>query len=165
MYMEFYKLNHEVNKKDLERFSYPNQKLGVIIHVENEKGEILLQQRGPNSRDENGMFEDIGGKIEESDITFKDAIKRELIEEIGDKAQIEISRSIGIFHIPKKDVYWVMVIYFGLYKGGDIKVMEPEKCLGYKWFSLEQALFSPKVTNSCKFLIQNICQLEEIKRD
>ena len=90
---------------------------------------------------------------------------RELIEEIGDKAQIEISRSIGIFHIPKKDVYWVMVIYFGLYKGGDIKVMEPEKCLGYKWFSLEQALSSPKVTNSCKFLIQNICQLEEIKRD
>ena len=120
---------------------------------------------GPNSRDENGMFEDIGGKIEESDITFKDAIKRELIEEIGDKAQIEISRSIGIFHIPKKDVYWVMVIYFGLYKGGDIKVIEPEKCLGYKWFSLEQALSSPKVTNSCKFLIQNICQLEEIKRD
>lgn len=88
-----------------------------------------------------------------------------MIEEIGDKSQIEISRSIGIVHIPKKDVYWVMVIYFGLYKGGDIKVMEPEKCLGYKWFSLEQALSSPKVTNSCKFLIQNICQLEEIKRD
>ena len=64
MYMEFYKLNHEVNKKDLKHFSYPNQKLGVIIHVENEKGEILLQQRGPNSRDENGMFEDIGDKGE-----------------------------------------------------------------------------------------------------
>ena len=26
--------------------------------------------------DENGMFEDIGGKIEESDATFKEAMKR-----------------------------------------------------------------------------------------
>ena len=76
--MEFYKLNHEVNKKDLEHFSYPNQKLGVIIHIEDEEGKILLQRRGPKSRDENGLFEDVGGKIEKSDITFKKAIEREL---------------------------------------------------------------------------------------
>ena len=46
MYMEFYKLNHEVNKKDLERFSYPNQKLGVIIHVENERERFCFNNAG-----------------------------------------------------------------------------------------------------------------------
>ena len=129
--MEFYKLNHEVNKKDLKHFSYPNQKLGVIIHIEDEEGKILLQRRGPKSRDENGLFEDVGGKIEKSDITFKKAIERELKEEVGTDAKIDIAASIGIFHILKGDINWVFVIYFGSYKGGDIKVMEPEKCLGY----------------------------------
>ena len=35
---------------------------------------VLLQQRGIKSRDENGLFEDIGGKVEDTDKTFRDAM-------------------------------------------------------------------------------------------
>ena len=68
--MQFYSLNHEASFEDLKKFNYPNQKIGVIAHIENENGEILLQQRGVKSRDENGLYEDIGGKVEPEDINF-----------------------------------------------------------------------------------------------
>jgi len=60
--MEFYLLDHEATFDDLKSFDFPNQKIGVIAHIENDKGEILLQQRGVKSRDENMLFEDIGGE-------------------------------------------------------------------------------------------------------
>lgn len=54
--MEFYKLDHEANITDIETFNYPNQKIGVIAHIEDELENILLQQRGIKSRDENGYM-------------------------------------------------------------------------------------------------------------
>ena len=65
--MDFYKLDHEATMEDINNFKYNNQKIGVIVHIENEKGEILLQQRGIKSRDENGLFEDVGGKVDSTD--------------------------------------------------------------------------------------------------
>ena len=65
--MNFYLLNHEAAYEDIRKFNLPNQKVGVIAHIENSKGEILLQQRGEKSRDENGLYEDIGGKVDKED--------------------------------------------------------------------------------------------------
>lgn len=88
--MTFYPIDHEVIFADIKKFEYPNQKVGVIAHIENDKGEILLQQRGVKSRDENGLYEDIGGKVDPDDITFKDAIIREIKEEAGDNINLII---------------------------------------------------------------------------
>ncbi len=154
--MEYFKLEHEATMEDIKTFNFPNQKLGVIIHIENEEGKILLQQRGVKSRDENGLYEDVGGKIEDTDINFKEAIIRELKEEIGDEANIIIDNSIGIYHCPKNDINWVFIIYYGKYIDGDIKIMEPEKCMGYNFFSYEDAINSKMVSESCRVLIRNI---------
>jgi len=154
---DFYPINHEVTLKDIKKFNYPNQKIGVLAYIENAKGEILLQQRGIKSRDENGLFETIGGKVEADDFTFKDAIIREVKEEAGDDVKLNFNgNSIGIFHCFKNNINWIFVIYFVKYFSGDFKVMEPDKCMGYNFFSYEEATNSDLVTENCKYLIKSI---------
>ena len=41
--MKFYRLNHEITSLDIARFHFPNQRIGVIAHIETEDGKILLQ--------------------------------------------------------------------------------------------------------------------------
>ena len=83
--MEFYKMNHEVTEKDIKKFNMENQRIGVIVHIEDKDGNILLQQRGLKSRDENGLFEDVGGSLEEFDSNYRAAIIREMHEEMEKK--------------------------------------------------------------------------------
>lgn len=157
--MEFYKTDHNVNIIDIEKFKYPNKKIGVIAHIEDKDGKILLQQRGIKSRDENGLYEDVGGSLDINDKDFKSAIIREMKEEMGDDANVVVSDSIGIYHVYKKDINWVFIIFYGKYMDGKIKIMEPDKCLGYKFFTYEELLNSDIVTESCKYLIKSIRNL------
>ena len=154
--MDYHEIDHEATMEDIDKYIYDNKKIGVIVHVEDSEGKILLQQRGSKSRDENGLFEDVGGKFDDTDKSFKEAIIREFKEEAGEDANIEIGRSIGIYHCFKNNTNWVFVIYFGKYIDGELKVMEPDKCLGYKFFTKEEALSSDVVTESCKFLINEL---------
>lgn len=159
--MEFYKLDHEANITDIETFNYSNQKIGVIAHIEDELGNILLQQRGIKSRDENGLYEDVGGSLDDTDKDFKSAIIREMKEEMGNEANVEISDSIGLYHVQKNDTNWLFIIFYGKYIDGEIKIMEPDKCLGYKFFTYEEAQDSNIVTESCKYLIKSIKNLNK----
>lgn len=154
--MHFYSLDHEASFEDLKKFNYPNQKIGVIAHIENQYGEILLQQRGMKSRDENGLYEDIGGKVEREDVNFLSAIKREVEEEAGDEINLSFSDSIGIYHCYKNNINWIFVIYFVKYIDGNFKIMEPLKCTDYRFFEYDEAIKSELVTESCKYLIKSI---------
>ena len=154
--MHFYLLDHEATFEDLKKFNFPNQKIGVIAHIENSEGKILLQQRGEKSRDENGLFEDIGGKVDPEDISFKSAIIREIKEEAGEELNLEFSDSIGIYHCFKNDTNWIFVIYFAKYIDGNIKVMEPTKCMSYHFFKYKEAIKSDEITAGCKYLIKAI---------
>ncbi len=154
--MEFYKMNHGVSFTDIEKFNYPNKKMGVIIHIEDKDGKILLQQRGSKCRDENYLYEDVGGSFDKDDKDFKSAIIREMKEEMGEAANVKISNPIGIYHVCKNDINWVFIIFNGKYIDGEIKIMEPDKCIGYKFFSYEEAINSCEVSVSCKYLIRSI---------
>lgn len=155
--MKLIKLEHEITIQDINKqYNLPNQKIGVIIQIKNKDGKILLQQRGPKSRGANFLYEDIGGRVETKDNTFKDTIIRELKEEVGENANIEISKQVAIYTIYKNNTNWIFIIYSGKYIGGELKIMEPDKCLGYKFFTLEEALNSNMVTESSKFLITKL---------
>ena len=158
--MEFFKLNHNITFDDLNQFKYTNQKIGVIAHIENEQGEILLQQRGIKSRDENGLFEDIGGKFEDFDKDFKAAILREISEEAGDNINFNIDNYNAICHIQKNNINWIFIIFFVKYIDGVLEIKEPEKCMGYKFFKYEEVINSSLVTNSCKYISKNIEKLK-----
>ena len=156
--MDFFKLNHEATSEDINNYNYPNRIIGVIVHIKNDNGDILLQQRGSKSRDENGLFEDVGGKFDDTDTSYKSAVIRELQEEVGDEAVIDIGDSVGIYHCFKNDINWVFIVYLGRYLSGEIKVMEPEKCLGYEFFKYEDAIKSDIVTDGSKFLMKIIME-------
>lgn len=154
--MEYFVLDSK--EIDLNALEYPNRKIGVIVHIYDDQGNIFLQQRGPKSRDENGLYEDIGGKFEESDSDYKTAIEREMMEEMGTDIQIELSDVVGVYHCFKNDINWIFIIFLGKYISGEAKIMEPDKCLGYKFFSYEEAINSPSVSKSSKYLIEKIRQ-------
>ena len=154
--MKFYNIDHSVNSEDIKKFNFENQKIGVIAHIEDERGKILLQQRGLKSRDENGLYEDVGGSVENSDVDFKSAIIREMQEEMGNDANIKLFDSTGIYHCCKNNTNWIFVIFKGKYIDGNINIMEPEKCMGYKFFTYDEAINSKLVSESCKFLIKAI---------
>ena len=153
---KFYRIPRTINNEDIKKFNFENRRIGVIAHIENEKGEILLQQRGIKSRDENGLYEDVGGSVENADIDFQSAIIREMSEEMGNDVNISNLKTEGIYHCEKNNINWVFVIFKGKYIDGDIKIMEPEKCMGYKFFKYNEAINSELVSDSCRFLIKAI---------
>lgn len=154
--MDYYSFDHKIEKDDLEDFQYPNRKIGVIVHIVDETSKILLQQRGVKSRDENGLYEDVGGRVEETDLDYNFAIIREMREEMGDEAQFQLSDSIGIYHLEKKNINWVFVIFYAKYLGGKIKIMEPDKCTDYKFFDYNEVIDSDLVSEGCKYLTRCI---------
>ncbi len=153
---KYFRMNKKIKSEDIKRFNFENQRIGVIAHIEDSDGKILLQQRGIKSRDEKGLFEEVGGSVENSDIDFKFAITRELKEEIGNDAIIEQLDYSGIYHCYKHNINWIFIIFKGKYVNGKINIMEPEKCMGYKFFSYVEAMNSNLVSESCKFLIKSI---------
>lgn len=154
--MKFYKMNHEVNNEDIQKFNFTNQRLGVIVEIKDDNGKILLQQRGAKSRDENGLYEHVGGSIEKSDIDFKSAMLREMQEEMGNNANIKLEDTTDLYHICKNDTNWLFIIFRGKYINGDINIMEPEKCMGYKFFTYDEAVNSNMVSEGCRFLMESM---------
>ena len=43
--MEFFKVDHEIREIDIQAFDYPNKKVAVIAYIENEAGDIFLEQK------------------------------------------------------------------------------------------------------------------------
>ena len=131
-----------------------NSKKAVLIHIFDSKGRFLLQKRGKFASDEFGLYEEVGGKLEDTDIDYLHAIKREIKEEMGN-VNIENIHPVGIFYCPK-NVNWLFIVFVGKYVSGKIQIMEPEKCSGYKFFTYEEAMGSNELSESCIFLNKSL---------
>lgn len=145
-------LNQFIKNQEIEVPA--NYRIGVISILEDENGRMLLQRRGPKSRDEQGLLEEIGGGVEETDKTFRDAINREITEEVGTEAKIYIDEFVGGFLETKMDtrknqvVNWLFLVYKGYYLGGNLQIAEKEKCLGYEFYTYD-TLPKKELSASC----------------
>lgn len=120
----------------------PNYHYAVIALLTDVNRHVILQRRGPKSRDDSNMLADIGGAVEKDDLTFRDALYREIYEEVGNKANIEIDKFVGCF-LQKKyeprskcDVNWLFMVYKCNYIDGELLINENGKCLGYELFDI-----------------------------
>jgi len=126
-----------------KKIKLPTYRLAVIVVLEDEQGRIILQRRGPKSRDEFNHLEDIGGAVEKTDTTLISALYREVKEEVGNKASITLAEFIGAVLETKydprtnQDVNWLFCLYHGIYHGGQLLINEPGKCLGYEFYYFE----------------------------
>ena len=83
-----------------------------------------------------------GGRVKKSDIDFRTALKREITEEVGTNANIELQEFIVSTYAKTFDVRnnkeqdWIYLVYKGNLKGGELKIAEPNKCLGYERYKI-----------------------------
>ena len=160
----FIKFNREViDNRDLESYlkstglKFPDYRCAVIALILDQDGRILLQRRGPKSRDEVGKLEDIGGAVEGTDLSFRDAMNREIIEEAGDDINFSIDELVGASLITKydsridSDVNWFFLLYKCTYIDGDLKINEPGKSLGYEFYKQDELPVDEVALTTMKF--------------
>ena len=140
-FMELLKIN---NRSDLNNL-YQNIDESCFIAVEglifDNAGYWILHRRGPGCRDEQYKLEGIGGSIAKGE-DFHHALKREIIEEVGTLAKVDI---IGVMEVRKDTVFdrrlnrtvtWIIVSFLCKYSNGELLRMEPDKNLGYEKFHI-----------------------------
>lgn len=123
------------NLNMIKGIDYIGVGVGAII-IEN--GKVLLMKRSQKARNQKGKWEIPGGGLEWGE-TFKEALHREIKEEVG--VIIEIVEQFGLWDEVLKDdkQHWVAPTYLCRIKSGVPKIMEPEKCDDLGWYTLQEA--------------------------
>lgn len=121
----------------------PNDyQVAVIVYAFDRDDRIIFQRRGPGCRDERFKLETIGGRVKTSDLDFKSALKREIVEEIGTEANIELEEFVTATYAKtfdnryNKEQTWIYIVYKGKLLGDELKIAEPDKCLGYERYKI-----------------------------
>ncbi len=141
-------------------------KVAVVCFLFDKEGKLILQRRGPGARDEIGKLEAIGGSVNKSDENLREALKRELIEEAGDKAKIEIGDFIGAQLDGKIDTHtkqytnWIILAYKGFLLDGELVNAEPDRSIGFERGTLQEFL-SNDLSKTADIFIRTL--LEETK--
>ena len=116
--------------------------VAVIVYAFDIDNKIIFQRRGPGCRDERFKLETIGGRVKQNDIDFRSALQREIVEEVGSDADIEIKEFITSTFAKTYDIRydkeqsWIYLIYKGELKKGQPQIAEPNKCLGYERYRI-----------------------------
>lgn len=117
-------------------------KVAVIVYAFDKDNKIIFQRREPGCRDERFKLETIGGRVKEDDADFRTALNREIIEEVGTGANIEIGEFITSTYATTfdnrydKEQPWIYLVYKGTLKSGKLAITEPDKCLGYERYKI-----------------------------
>ena len=112
--------------------------VGVGAIIVNEDGYIFLARRGPNAKNERGLWEFPGGSVEFGE-TLSQALQREMLEEYG--IEIIIGELVDLVDhmLPQEKQHWVSPTYTCKIKSGVPKIQEPKKCVDIQWFDVNQA--------------------------
>lgn len=109
----------------------PKVGVGVIIR---KNGKILIGKRKGNHG--GGYWAFPGGHLEMNE-TIEDCARREVLEETGLNIS-NLKKSIFTNDIfPESGKHYVTVYMVADYKGGEVKIMEPQKCESWDWFNMD----------------------------
>lgn len=137
-------------------------KVAVVCFIFDSNGKLTLHRRGPGARDEIGKLLAIGGSVNGTDASFRDALARELKEEAGDKAEIRIDDFIGAQLDGKVDrhtgkfINWIILGYTGTIISGELVNSEPDRCVGFEKAYMEEFREEELSTTAFNFIKQLI---------
>ena len=119
---------------------------GVGAFILNPHGHVLLMKRGPKAKNEVGSWIIPGGTVEFGE-TLRQAIAREVKEELG--IDIEIDGQLPAYNhiLPEEKQHWVTNVFPAHIAHGIPEIKEPGKCDEIGWFALD-ALPTPLATAS-----------------
>ena len=131
-------------KKALEDNTYiPNDfQVAVIIYAFDKDNKIIFQRRGMGCRDERLKLETIGGRVKEEDLDFRIALKREIVEEVGENAKINVEEFITATFATtfdnryNREQSWIYLVYKGKLESGELEIAEPDKCIRYERYKI-----------------------------
>ena len=112
-------------------------KRGVGVYIFSDDGtKVLLTQRGPAARHEQYRWEGPGGAVE-PDETYEQGAHREIMEELG--IHIDLDKVIAEFNevIDSNGDRWEAKV-FRATTTETPSVQEPDKCVGFGWFTREE---------------------------
>ena len=116
--------------------------VAVIVYAFDKENRIIFQRRGMGCRDERLKLETIGGRVKEEDLDFRTALKREIVEEVGEDAVINIEEFITATFTTtfdnryNREQSWIYLVYKGKLESGELEIAEPDKCIGYERYKI-----------------------------
>jgi ADP-ribose pyrophosphatase YjhB (NUDIX family) len=127
--------------KDNTYFQYCQK---LVVFNEDYSKVLLAKRKG--EADYDGVYSFIGGKMETTDHDLKAGIKREVTEEIGSNANIEVllDFSFNEFYRKKSGASMVLPHHIAKYLGGEINLSEEYS--DFVWVDIEDIdKFEPKI--------------------
>lgn len=124
---------------------YKFQYCQKIVVLSKDKTKVLLCKR-KGEADYNGVFSFIGGKMETTDETILEGLKREKDEEVGEGFKIKIyTKYTSNVLFRKKDGHsMILPHYLAMYDSGEIDLNDEYS--EYKWVELDKLEeFEPKI--------------------
>jgi 8-oxo-dGTP diphosphatase len=123
-----------VTKQDIAILKKRNhqENIGCAVIVKNNQGQVLLGKRKNAYR--SSLYGFPGGRIDKDEKALA-ASKRELLEETGLKANN--LKYVGVVKEWQDSYNFIHFIYLCTEWKGDLKLMEPDKCEDWEWFSLD----------------------------
>lgn len=108
--------------------------VGVGAVIVDAQGRLFLARRGPQAKNERGLWEFPGGSVEFGE-RLADALRREIEEEYG--LQIEVGELLDVVdHIlPLEGQHWVSPAFICRVQAGMAVIREPGKCSAIGWFA------------------------------
>ncbi len=110
--------------------------VGVGAVIVNRTGQLFLAQRGPQAKNERGLWEFPGGSVEFGE-RLTDALKREMREEYGIEIEIRDLLNVADHILPDEGQHWVSPSYVCVITAGEPQINEPDKCTAIGWFEPE----------------------------
>ena len=107
--------------------------VGVGAVIVDDEGRLFLARRGPQARNERGLWEFPGGSVEFGE-KLAQALVREMREEYG--VEIAVGELLDVVdHIlPAEGQHWVSPAFICAITSGAPTIREPEKCIELGWF-------------------------------
>jgi ADP-ribose pyrophosphatase YjhB (NUDIX family) len=115
--------------------------IGITVPfvVHNGRGEVLLQKRSQNCRDEQGRW-DVGGGSMEFGETFEEAVRREVKEELcADALEIKFLKAYNALRSNGgTPTHWIALTHAVRVDPAIVRIGEPERIDEIGWFKPDQ---------------------------
>lgn len=107
--------------------------VGVGALIVDRDGRLFLARRGPEAKNERGLWEFPGGSVEFGE-TLEQALQREMREEYG--IEITIGELLDVVNhiLPKEGQHWVSPTFLCTIAEGEPVIRELQKCSEIGWF-------------------------------
>ncbi len=123
-----------------EGFDPAGYRIAVEALIFDANGRLLLQVRGPESRDEVGKLEGVGGQLDQEDLIS--CLHAHIAEEIGSEVQIEVEELLEArpvqFVERNQAEDWIVVSYLCRLLDGEPTVAQEGKTTALRWLDIAE---------------------------